>query len=148
MSENTNQNASPEQQVRNFTFSITPAGVIPIPIDPTLSNQGEAADAYATGQAIVAALNGLEVNGKTPVNKKIVILAADIKMSDAEGAQTIAEAIAAAADKTAADIMYDTSEQKTVETVLNEITDSLETDLTEEEIDEIWDEVFTEEDDD
>ena len=111
--------------------------VITVPIDDTLSNSGEAADAKAVGDALAlkadkselqAAItvngqaadaqgailvNGTEIpmSGTDATTLKAAIeavdgkTAADIKMSSASGAKTIAQEIADNEDKTAEDIL-------------------------------------------
>jgi len=140
MSENTNPTA--EELVRNVTFSLQRSTVVPTPIDPTLSHEGEAADAKATGDAIEGVFSGAKVNGKSFVNKESTLYAGDILMSDATGAQSIAEAISGIGDKDASEIMYDVENLVTVADALNGINETLDTELTEEQIDEIFDEVF------
>lgn len=135
-------NPTPEDLVEQITLTVEDATVIPSPIDPTLSNEGEAADAAATGAAIAAVLTGATVNGKSPTGKAFTIYAGDIAMSSSAGAQTVAEAIASAADKDAADIMYDTENLVTVKGAIDAINTALESELTTEEIDGIFDEVF------
>ena len=135
-------NPTPEDLVKQITLTVEDATVIPSPIDPTLSNEGEAADAAATGAAIAAVLTEATVNGKSPTGKAFTIYAGDIAMSSDAGAQTVAEAIASAADKDAADIMYDTENLVTVKGAIDDINTALESELTTEEIDGIFDEVF------
>ena len=136
--------------VRRVGFTVRSASVIPMPIDPSLTNEGEAADAKATGEAIAAVLDREKVNDKTTTvsgNYKVVVLyASDIKVSDAEGAQTIAEALAASASSTASTIMYDTTNLVTIKDAIDGIKDEIDTELTEDEIDAIIDEVFGEDD--
>lgn len=137
-------NATPEQLIKRVSIGVRSSSVIPMPIDPTLSNEGEAADAKATGDAIAAVIGELRVNEKAPVNKKITLYATDIVMSSEEGAQTIAEAVEAAGDKDAADIMYDAENLVTVADALDAINTTLDSELTEEQIDEIFEDVFGE----
>jgi len=151
---------TPEELVRTVHFNIeraTPtvsfhasrASVIPVPIDPTLSIQGEAADAKATGDAIAGVTDSLRVNGKAAVSdgglKKITVYATEMLMSDAAGAQNVAQAIESAADRTANDILYDSVNLVTVKAAIDGIKTEIDTELTEEEIDEIFAEVFEEE---
>lgn len=139
MSENT---PSVEDLVETMTLTVDDATVIPTPIDPTLSNAGEAADAKATGDAIAAVLNGATVNGNSPTGKAFMVYAGDIPMSNAAGAQTVAQAIESAADKDATDIMYDAENLVTVKDAIDDLKDSIDSELTTAEIDDILDEVF------
>lgn len=157
-------NPSAEDLVKNVRFTIQRSNVIPMPIDPTLSIEGEAADAKATGDAIAGVIGNLRVNTKAPVNNAITVYAGDIRMTDEAGSPTIAEAIGGAEGRDASSIMYDTDELITVKDALDDLYTSLETDvseiydeiasevdginatldseLTEEQIDEIFEEVF------
>lgn len=139
MSENT---PTPEELVEEIDMTVDDATVIPVPIDPTLSNEGEAADAKATGDAIAAVFSGAKVNNKNFVSKAVTLYATDITMSNAAGAQTVAEAIGSIGDKDASDIMYDAENLVTVADALDDIQTEMETGLTDEEIDDIFDEVF------
>lgn len=133
---------NPEELVEEVGYDVEDADVIPTAIDPTLTIAGEAADAKATGDAIGAVLGNLRVNTKAPVNNAMTLYGDDIYVSDAEGAQTITEAIEAANDKNAADIMYNTSDMTTVADALNSINTAMETSISEADIDTIVDEVF------
>lgn len=133
-------NPTPEELVETINYDIDSAEVIPTPIDPTLSIEGEAADAKATGDAIAAVVGTLRINGKLPVNNAVTLYGGDILLSNAQGAQTIAEAITAAGDKAASDIMYDSTNMISVGDALTD----LENGISEEDIDEMLDEVFGE----
>lgn len=133
---------TPEELVEEIELEVEDATIVPTPIDPTLSNQGEAADAKATGDAIAAVIGNLRVNEKAPVGNAITLYAGDIKMSGDEGASTVAEAIEAAGDKAAADIMYDPDSLTTVKAALDDIYTAIDSELSEEDIDDIVDEVF------
>ena len=135
-------NPTAEELIRNVTFTLQRASVIPTPVDPTLSNEGEAADAKATGDAIAGVISNLRVNTKAPVNNAVTVYATDIYMSDAQGAQTISAAIESAADKDASEIMYNATNLVTVKDALDEINATLDTELSNEEIDAIIEEVF------
>ena len=135
-------NPTPEELIEQIDLDVQDASVIPIPIDPTLSHEGEAADAKATGDAISEVISTLKVNEKSPVDNEITLYAPDILMSDATGAQSIAEAISGIGDKDASEIMYDAENLVTIADALDNINETLDTELTEEQIDEIFDEVF------
>lgn len=139
MSENT---PNPEELVEEISFTVQDATVIPVPIDPTLSIQGEAADAKATGDAIAGVINNLRVNTKAPVNNAITVYAGDIAMSSDEGAQTVFEAIDGFTNKDASEIMYDPVELVSVKDAIDGINETIDSELTTEEIDAIFDEVF------
>ena len=148
MSENT---PTPEELVEEISLTVEDASVIPVPIDPTLSNEGEAADAAATGKAIAGVLDSLKVNEKTATAsgayKVITVYGTDILVSDATGAQTITQALEASASSTASSIMYDSENLISVADALDDIYEDMDTELSEEEIDAIIEEVFTEESD-
>ena len=130
------------------------ADVITVPIDDTLTHSGEAADAKAVGDALAQKADRSEVqsnitvNGKskdahgniavnaedipyatgTSVKEKIDSLTAEtLKMSDAEGAQSIADAIDNMATRTADQIPM---EQGAIETVADKL-EEIETNVTE-----------------
>lgn len=142
MSEVNETTQNPEELVKRVSFGVRRATVIPFPIDPTLSNEGEAADAKATGDAIAGVIGNLRVNTKAAVNNAITVYAGDILMSDAQGAQSVAEAITAATSTTAANVIYDTQNLTTVKDALDDIYVQIDSELTEEQIDEIFDSVF------
>ena len=133
---------TPEELVEELDYEVEDAEVIPTPIDDTLTISGEAADAKATGDAIAAVLGNLRVNTKAPSSNAITLYAGDIAVSDATGAQTIAEALEAVGDKTADDIMYDTVNLVSIKDALDAINTAIDTELSEAEIDAIFDSVF------
>lgn len=133
---------TPEELVEEISLSVDDASVIPVPIDPTLSNEGEAADAKATGDAIDAVFSGAKVNGKSFTDKTVTIYAGDIKMSSSAGASTIAETIENISDKDASEIMYDSTNLVTIKAAIDGIKDEIDSELTTAEIDAIFDEVF------
>lgn len=148
-------NTTPEELVENIHIrvddapavgikrTITDSRVIPIPIDPTLTIEGEAADAKATGEAIASSVGEVTVNNKSQdANHNITVYATDIDMSNSTGAQTVAQAVEAVGNRTANEIMYDSENLITIKSALDNIFVQLDTDLTEEEIDEIIEEVF------
>lgn len=131
-----------QQNTPTVIRSARSASVIPIPIDPTLTHQGEAADAYATGQAIANVWDGATVNGKAPVNKAFTVYATEMLMSNEQGAQNVAQAIENANGRTANDIMYDAQNLTTVKGAIDGIKSDMDGEISEAEIDEIFDEVF------
>lgn len=139
MSENTNPTA--EQLVRNVTFSLQRSTVIPMPIDPTLSNEGEAADAKATGDAIAAIVAVKKVLGQSPDSTGDVtsLNATMIPMTSEEGAQTISEAILGVQAQTADTILYVAGNADTVKDVVDGIISDCTNGCTDDEIDAIFD---------
>ena len=135
---------TPTELNEEFQMTVQDASVIPVPVDPTLSHQGEAADAYATGQAVAAASSGMSVNGKSFVNKAATVYAGDIKMSSDEAAQTVSEAIEAVNEKTADDIIFDTTELTTVKDAIDGISQEVDEPITDDELDEVIEDVFEE----
>lgn len=135
-------NPTPEELVEQIDYEVEDANEIPTPVDPTLTIPGEAADAYATGQAIASVIGNLRVNGKSPTNNNIVVYSEDILMSSEEGAQNILEAFSSLTDKDASEIMYDSENLVTIADALDEISETLDSEISESEIDEIVDEVF------
>lgn len=135
-------NQTPEELVEEINYSVESANVIPTPIDPTLTHQGESADAYATGQAIANVFNGMTVNGKSATGKAFVVYAGDIYISSEQGAQTVAQVLENTGDRDASQIMYDSEELITVKDALDDIYEMIDSELSEEEIDDIFDEVF------
>ena len=133
---------TPEELVEEISLTVDDASVIPMPIDPTLSHEGESADAKATGDAIDAVFSGAKVNDKAFVSKAVTLYATDVLMSDAEGAQTIAATVEGISDKDASEILYDTTNLVTIKDAIDGIKTEIDTELTTEEIDDILDEVF------
>lgn len=133
---------TPEELIEEISFEIQDANVIPTPIDPTLSIEGEAADAKATGDAIAEVFTGAAVNGKSFTNKQLTLYGNEIYVSNAAGAQTIAQAIESAGDKDASGIMYDSTTMTTVKAAIDGIKEEIDTELTEDAIDAILAEVF------
>ena len=132
------------------------AGVITVPIDDTLSNAGEAADAKAVGDALAlkadaSSVTAIQVNGQSPdAQGKIIVTAADTKMSssdsttikakieavdgktatdipvsDAPGAQTIAQALSSGANRTADEIGMSPTDPTTVKSAVDTVKSDL-----------------------
>ena len=138
MSEN---NPTPEELVENIDMEIEDSTVVPMPIDPTLSHEGEAADAKATGERIAAIEAVKKVLNQSPDSSgNVVINATQIPMSSEAGAQTISEAVMAVQAQTADTIYYVSGETNTVKTVVDGIITACTDGCTDEEIDEIFEE--------
>ena len=122
MSENLNE---------TFTVDFADASVITVPIDDTLSNSGEAADAKAVGDALalkadLADIANIKVNEQAADNQgQIYLNGEDVPMSDTDET-TLKAAIESAAGRTATDIPMSSSDSTkisakiaTVETAAN-----------------------------
>lgn len=104
----------PMDLTEEVEYIVEDAEVIATPIDPTLSNSGEAAEAKAVGDAIaelteeVADLGDrVSVNGVSAVSGAITVYGTDIPVTDDDGAQTVTEAIQTVTAMDATDIPYD-----------------------------------------
>ena len=132
-------NPTAEDLVKNVRFTLQRSNTVPMPIDPTLSNEGEAADAKATGDAIAAIAAVRNVNGETPDSAgNVIINATEIPMSDVPGAQTISEAMVAAQAQTGHTIKYETGGDETIKTVVDEVITAITDGCTQEEINELF----------
>lgn len=133
-------NNNPEELVEDIEYEVEDANEIPTPIDPTLTIAGEAADAKATGDAIRGIASAVKVNNQTAdSNGNITVLATQINMDDGQGAQTVAQAIEAAQEMSAEDILFDPEEEETIAEVVGEAIAAITTGVTDEEIDGIFD---------
>ena len=130
---------TPEELIENIDMEVEDSNVVPMPIDPTLSNEGEAADAKATGDAIRAISAVKKVNAQSPDESgEVTLIASQIKMSSEEGAQTIVEAVNAVEAQTADTIKYEAEEDETVKDVVDEIIEACTDGCTNDEIDAIF----------
>lgn len=132
-------NPTPEELVENIDMEVEDASVIPVPVDPTLSNEGEAADAAATGAAIAAIVAVKKVNSTSPDGTGNVLLyATAIPMSNAAGAQTVAEAMVSVQAQTGDVIKYEEGEDDTIKAVVDEVITACTDGCTDDEIDGIF----------
>jgi len=138
---------NPEELIETIDYEVEDANVIPFPIDPTLTIQGEAADAKATGDAISAIVSNMRINSKSAENNSFTLYGSDIRVTSGEGTQTIDQAIDELSDRNAGDILYDTENLITIGTKISEIDTAINTGLSTEDIDAIFDEVFEVEED-
>ena len=133
---------NPQELNEEIEYEVEDASVVPFPIDPTLTIEGEAADAKATGDAIGAIMTNLRINGKAPENSAVTLYGTDIHLSSSTGVQTISAAIEDLGGRSADDIMYDPVEMVSIKDVVDEMQEAIDTGIPDEEIDEIFDEVF------
>lgn len=103
-----------------FEETMDDATVITVPIDDTLSNSGEAADAKAVGDALalkadLSQITSINVNGQEADNQGMILIdGTDIPLSDATGAPTIAQAFDSISEKTADEIAMSDEDETTV----------------------------------
>ena len=134
-------NPTAEELVRTVSFAVQRSTMIPTPLDTTLTHEGEAADAAAVGQAISQIAAVKKVNNQSPdANGDVSLLASHIPMNGDTGAQTVAEAIAAAQGATADTIKRTAQNEQTVEGALADIEDALTDGIGNEEVDAMFEE--------
>lgn len=133
---------NPQELVEEIEYEVEDATVIPQPIDPTLSIAGEAADAKATGDAIAGVISNLRINTKAPTNNAVTLYGSDIRVTNEEGAQTLAEALESAQGQDAGSIIYDPTTLTSVAGALDDLYETIDSEIPEEEIDSIIDAVF------
>ena len=104
---------------------IDDASVITVPIDDTLSNSGEAADAKAVGDALALKADKSEIQTSITVNGQgadaqgsIIVTAADTQISDTDQT-TVKAAIEAVDGKTAEDIPVASGSSQTIKQALD-----------------------------
>lgn len=114
-------NATPEELVEEVSFEVDDANVIPIPIDPTLTHPGEAADAKAVGDAIRQIGSAVRVNNvSADETGNIALYPANIPMSGEQGAQTLAQVVTEIQGRTANDIVYNSETGETIGEALDD----------------------------
>ena len=103
MSEN-NENLN-----QGFTMTMESTDVITVPIDNTLTQEGEAADAKAVGDALAlkadaSSVNTIDVNGEAADNQGHIILTGEHVPMSGDDETTLKSAIETASNRTGADI--------------------------------------------
>ena len=119
---------APENEMNEtFEETMVDATVITVPIDATLSNSGEAADAKAVGDALalkadLSQVVTIDVNGEeADAQGHIILTGSDIPTQS--GTQTtVTEAIAAAAGRTGADIPMSSTDSTTLKAAIETST--------------------------
>lgn len=131
MSENNNTNDLNE----TFEEEFMDPSVVTVPIDTTLSNSGEAADAKAVGDALAlkadaSSVVAITVNGEGPdLQGAILIDGTDIPMSSSD-TTTLKAAVEAAAGRTGADIPLNGEQGAgSIEGAISDIEDRDATDI-------------------
>ena len=116
-------NTTPEDLVEEIELEIDDANVIPIPIDPTLTHPGEAADAKATGDAIRRMGANININGVVAdMDGTFHVYPADIPMSDAQGAQNVGQVLEDIGGRTGEDILINSESSETIDETISGIT--------------------------
>ena len=112
-----------------FEEAMEDALVITVPIDDTLSNSGEAADAKAVGEALALKANAsdiasIKVNDQQADNQGQILLSGeDVPMSDTD-TRTLKVAIDAAANRKATDIPMSGSDSTTIAAKMSAVEES------------------------
>ena len=128
---------APENENLNEEFELVfdDADVITVPIDTTLSNPGEAADAKAVGDALAlkadaSSVIAITVNGEGPdLQGAILVDGTDIPMSSSDPT-TVKAAVEAAAGRTGADIPLTSAVgAPTISEAIDEAVDKTATDI-------------------
>ena len=128
MSENNNTDLN-----EVFEEEMDDATVITVPIDDTLSNSGEAADAAAVGAALALKADKdelpatIKVNGQQADNQGLILINGTHIPVSGTNQKTLAEAIEGITDKTAADIPMSTDTgAKTIGETIEEMQQTVE----------------------
>ena len=129
-----------------FEETLIDTDVITVPIDTTLTHSGEAAEAKAVGDALALKADkselqaAISVNGQTADAQGAILLnAGEIPMTDAQGSDTVYQAVQLLDNKTGQQIHLRAGETQTIEGAISDIEDSLGEGVTDEEIDAIFD---------
>ena len=94
---------------QEFTMTMESTNVITVPIDNTLTQEGEAADAKAVGDALAlkadaSSVNTIDVNGEAADNQGHIILTGEHVPMSGDDETTLKSAIETASNRTGADI--------------------------------------------
>lgn len=103
----------------SVTFTVGSSNTLSVPVDTTLTIEGQAADAAAVGRALAGKQDAgavvISVNGQAQDNQgQIEITGENIPVDETEGAESIADAVAALQERTGADIPLSGSTATTI----------------------------------
>jgi len=103
----------------SVTFTVGSSTTLSVPVDATLTIEGQAADAAAVGRALAGKQDAgsvvISVNGQAQDNQgQIEITGEDVPVNGTEGAESIADAVAALQARTGADIPLSGSTADTI----------------------------------
>lgn len=112
------------------TFTVGSSTTLTVPIDTTLTIEGQAADAAAVGRALAGKQDAgsvvISVNGQEQDNQgQIEITGEDIPVDETAGADSIADAIAELQGRTGEDIPVSGSEATTIKGKLDALQDAV-----------------------
>lgn len=115
----------------SVTFTVGSSTTLSVPVDTTLSIEGQAADAAAVGRALAQKQDAgsvtISVNGQAQDNQgQIEITGEDIPVDETEGAESIADAVAALQERTGADIPVSGSEETPISTKIGQMENAIE----------------------
>lgn len=114
----------------SVTFTVGSSNTLSVPVDSTLTIEGQAADAAAVGRALAGKQDAgavvISVNGQAQDNQgQIEITGEDIPVDETAGAESIADAVAALQERTGADIPLSGSEETPISTKIGQMENAI-----------------------
>ena len=146
-----------DELIEEVEYEVADADVVETPVDPTLTIQGRAAEAKATGEAIRGIASSLRINAVAPVESVFHVYPEDIPMGEGEGVQSLADALSGLETRTGSDILLnDSADADTIAEAytaaaeycdslnerLNTVEQSVTDEMTTDDVDTIFDRVI------